>query len=182
MGRAKLLALWRDRPLIAWNIDAWRRAGVDAIVMTVHPDDPELAQTARSLGARVVVPAAAPADMKDSVRIALAHARTEFAPRDSDVWLLAPADLPELSSDVARQLLQAARQNPRKIIVPQHAGRRGHPVLFPWPLAAEVATLAENEGVDALLARHEIVTLEAGPACLAIDIDTPDDLARLQDR
>jgi molybdenum cofactor cytidylyltransferase len=182
MGRAKLLATWRAKPLVAWTIAAWQQSGVSAIVMTVHPDDAALAELARGLGVAVVVPAAPPAEMKDSVQLALDHAREKFAPSEHDVWLLAPADMPELSPDVCRQLLAAARENSGRIIVPQHAGRRGHPVLFPWPVAAEVATLGASEGVNALFARHKVQLLDCGPACLADDIDTPADLARLQDR
>jgi molybdenum cofactor cytidylyltransferase len=182
MGQAKLLQLWRAKPLIAWTIAAWQQSGVEAIVLTVHPDDAALAELARSLGAAVVVPELPPADMKDSVRIALGEVERRFAPTQCDVWLLAPADLPEMSPDVCRQLLAAAPAHPGRIIVPQHAGRRGHPVLFPWSLAAEVAALQADEGVNALLARHEVVVLEAGPACLADDIDTPDDLRRLRQR
>jgi CTP:molybdopterin cytidylyltransferase MocA len=55
-------------------------------------------------------------------------------------------------------------------------------VLFPWALAAEVAKLAPHAGVNALLSRHDVVALAGGPECLAADIDSPDDLARLQNR
>jgi molybdenum cofactor cytidylyltransferase len=182
MGRPKLLAQWRGQPLIAATIRAWQNSQVDVVVMVVEANNVELIEVSQRLGAELVVPAMPPAEMKDSVRIALAHVQAQFAPTAADVWLLAPADMPELSPAVALRLLDAAAQHPGQIIVPMHDGRRGHPVLFPWSLAAEVATLAAHEGVNALLHRHPCVTLDCGPACLAADIDSPDDLARLQDR
>lgn len=182
MGRPKLLAPWRGQPLIAATIRAWQTAAVEAVVVVVDAGDSDLIAATQQLGVELVLPAHRPAEMKDSVRIALEHVQTKLAPTAADVWLLAPADMPELSPAVARQLISAAAQHPGRIVVPVHDGRRGHPVLFPWTLAAEVATLAAHEGVSALVSRHEVVALECGAACLAADIDSPDDLARLQNR
>lgn len=59
-------------------------------------------------------------------------------------------------------------------MVPNHNGRRGHPVLFPWLLAAAVGQLREDQGVNALLERGPVVEV---PFDLprAADIDTPDE-------
>lgn len=57
--------------------------------------------------------------------------------------------------------------------------RRGHPVLFPWKLAAEVHRLGPNEGVSALLSRHEFFELEYPESSVLGDVDTPEDYERL---
>jgi molybdenum cofactor cytidylyltransferase len=78
--------------------------------------------------------------------------------------------------------MAAASERPGRIIVPCHQGRRGHPVLLPWSLAGEVAALGVGEGVNAILARHDVVEIACGPEAVAADIDTPADFRRLQDR
>ena len=64
------------------------------------------------------------------------------------------------------------------------AGRRGHPVLFPWPLAAEVDRLAGNEGLNTIVARHSVIEVEVGGAAPGAtpfaDLDTPEDYQRLR--
>ncbi|MBI2479659.1 MAG: hypothetical protein HYV60_13815, partial [Planctomycetia bacterium] len=63
---------------------------------------------------------------------------------------------------------------------PTSDGKRGHPVLFPWAVASSVATLAENEGVNALLERFPVRTLECSGPAIHGDLDTPDDYERLR--
>ena len=130
-------------------------------------------------GCRVVAPTFPLPEMKDSVAAGLAYVMAEFAPADNDVWLVAPADLPRLSSDVVSRLLNEGRLRPGQIMVPVCGGRRGHPVLFPWSLAAEVARLGPSEGINALLRAQAVCELASGPEALPRDCDTPADFLRL---
>ncbi len=175
MGRAKLLLPWGDGRLVDGVVNAWQAAGVDAVVAVVHADDRELAEHLRGRGVEVIVPEMPPPDMKDSVRIALEFVQTHWQPARADVWLLAPADMPALSPEVIRRVLTASVQHPGQIIIPKHAQRKGHPALFPWPLTGEVAQLAPDEGVNAIIARRPVVFIECGEAALPTDVDTPDD-------
>lgn len=160
-------------------IERWKLAGVDRIVVVVAPDDPRLATCCAAAGVEVVRPAQAPPEMKDSVRLALDHLRATAAPGDGDVWLLAPADSPRLPPTVVRRLLAASRREPDAIFVPSYGGRRGHPVLFPWRLAAEIGQLEAGEGVNALLRRHPVRELACEAAEVLDDLDTPQDYQRL---
>ncbi|MCA9269871.1 MAG: nucleotidyltransferase family protein [Planctomycetales bacterium] len=181
MGEPKLLLLWRGAPLVEHVIRAYQTAGIDKIVAVVHPEDETLAAVCRALGAEAVRPAHPPAEMKDSVRLALEFARGRWNPAADAVWLLAPADLPGLSPEVVFQLLAAADEQPDRILTPVHQGRTGHPALFPWSLAQEVATLSAGQGVNALVARHAPVPIECGPAAVCRDVDTPEDYQRLHE-
>jgi molybdenum cofactor cytidylyltransferase len=183
MGQPKLLLPWENTTVIEHTLAAWRASRVDVVVVVVHPDDRELAKRCRHAGATVVVPPQPPPEMKDSVACALEYLRGQQSPQSEDVWLLAPADVPRLSAAIVDRLLdeQARTGNRTEILVPVHDGRRGHPVLFPWPLADEVARLAEQEGVNALLDRHAVREVDCGPAGVPGDLDTPDDYRRLRD-
>lgn len=187
MGRPKLLLPWGDTTLIEHVLSVWRASRVDRVLVVVSPLDGQLAELAAAAGADVVRPETAPADMKASVQRALVYA-ARFAPQATDAWLVAPADMPGLKVETINALVDAyvasvrAADTPPRIWVPRHGARRGHPVLFPWSLAGEVAQLAPGEGLNALLARHEVAHLEAGAGALVEDLDTPDDYERLRPR
>jgi len=178
MGQDKLLLPWGDSTVIESLLAGWLASDVDEIVVVVRRDQTELQTLCRNV--TVVTPPIAPPEMKDSVLAALDHIRKAFAPADSDVWLLAPADMPQLNPAVVNELLAAHEPASPAIIVPTSDGKRGHPVLFPWAIASSVATLAENEGVNALLERFPVRTVECGGPAIHGDLDTPDDYERLR--
>jgi molybdenum cofactor cytidylyltransferase len=82
--------------------------------------------------------------------------------------------------DAHRALIDSNTGAESVIWAPAASGRRGHPVLFPWPLAAELDRLAANEGLNALLARHRVHTVEAEARTVLEDLDTPADYERLR--
>lgn len=182
MGRPKLLLPCGDETLIERVLRAWRASHVSSVVVTVHPEDHALATLCRDAGAEVVVPARPPREMKESIRLALQHAAEHCGAGPEDVWLLAPADMPELNASVIDRVLQAYDPRQPSILVPRHGGRRGHPVLFPWKLAAEVDHLGKDEGVNALLARHPIAEIDVEDEGVLEDLDTPEDHRRWQQR
>jgi molybdenum cofactor cytidylyltransferase len=186
MGRPKLLLPWGGQSIIEHVIGVWHASRVDRVIMVVHPLDKRLAEMGVAAGACVVRPAEAPAEMKDSVALALAEAALD-QPAATDAWLLAPADLPGLKAASIDRLLDAyasaqGRVAADTIFAASWQARSGHPVLFPWSLAGEVARLAPSEGLNALVARHPVEAIETGPDALADDLDTPEDYKRLRAR
>ena len=184
MGASKLLLPMEGGTMIEKTLAAWRNTQVDKIVVVVHPDHRELAAVCRSHGMEVVVPAMAPPEMKDSVQHGLKHIEENFRPTAVDAWLLAPADMPGISPRIIGALLAAFQLGPQCILVPTLAGKRGHPVLFPWSLAPEVFSLRAHEGLNVLRQRHECRevpcdSIEGAGAAAFADIDTPEDYRRL---
>jgi len=197
MGQAKLKMPWGAMTVVEQVVAAWRRSGVNHVVAVVRSGDAELARLCDQAGAIVVVPETPPPEMKDSVIAALDAIATRFEPRDDDAWLLAPADMPRLSSLVIDVLLDEhcpshpAILVPTTILGPTHLPqtnrppppdrgvKRGHPVLFPWPLAQDVARLGEDEGVNALLAREPVREVAVAEPSILDDLDTLDDYRRL---
>lgn len=184
MGRPKLLLPWGDdgRTLVEVVLAAWREGGVTHTAVTVHPDDVDLAAVCRAAGAEVVVPSQPPPDMKASIAAALGHIAELHAPTEADVWLVAPADLPRLAPSVIALLLQTYDPRHPAISRPMHAGRGGHPLLLPWSAATALSQIPDDRGLDWLLERLPCRAIEGGAACLAADVDTPDDYRRLHDR
>lgn len=182
MGQPKLLLSWQGEPLIAHFLRAWRATPVAAIVAIVRKDDEALAAACRKEGAIVVQPPLDPPDMKSSVLHGLEKLRQDFAPADEDYWLLAPADMPLLSSNSIQLVLDACRQHPGDIVVPQYDGRRGHPAAFPWSLARQVAQLPPEGGLNLLVRDGCVHEVRVSDGAVLVDVDTPEEYEQLTDR
>ena len=155
MGQAKLLLPLDGQPLVVHTIRAWQQSRVDHVLAVVRKDDAPLAAAVRSAQAMLIVPDRAPPDMKASVQAALHYIEEQLAPESADAFLVAPADMPRLSPGIINRLIEQHASDTSRMLAPTQAGRRGHPVLFPWPLAAEVHRLAPDEGLDAVVRRHD---------------------------
>ncbi|MBX3443193.1 MAG: nucleotidyltransferase family protein [Planctomyces sp.] len=181
MGRQKLLLpAGEGRTVIRALLDSLHGVVAETWVL-VRADDVELQRELQASDARVVAAEDNPPEMRDSVERLLREIERESAPTSEDAWLLIPADHPVLNRETLLALLREQESRPEAIHVPTHHGRRGHPTLFPWGLAAEVFTLPEGEGVNALLRRPAISLCEHAvddPAVLW-DLDTPEDYERL---
>src|SRR5262245_18997478 len=179
MGQPKLLLPLEGKPLVLHLLDAWRSSVVTSVTAVVRRDDEELAALLKGAGAEVVLPALPPRDMKASIQAALLHIQERHAPATFYAFLAAPADIPQLSPAIISALISHHNEQPGSILTPTLAGRRGHPVLFPWPLAEQVFALRADEGLNALTGRHPLIEV----ACDALvpagsqpfaDIDTPE--------
>lgn len=176
MGAQKLLLPWESHTVLENLLTSWKQSQVSEMVLVTRRSEEEVVQRAKASGALVVTPEVDPPEMKISVAHGLQFVRDHFFPTDTDVWLLAPADMPRLSARVVDQLLrEAASWKQQSILVPMIGEQRGHPVLFPWALADEVFSLSENEGINQLLKRHPVQMLPCDDPAILEDIDTPED-------
>jgi molybdenum cofactor cytidylyltransferase len=183
MGQPKLLMPIAGQPLILHALAAWRESRVTRTIVVVRPDDPPLAQLLRREAVEVVVPPVAPPDMKASIQFGIEHITALHRPLPGDSWLVAPADMPGLSPAMIRELLRVAAEEPERVLIPTLASKRGHPVLLPWFLAEQLATLASDEGLHSLIERNQPLLVPCDPFVdrnepAFADIDTPGDLAQ----
>jgi molybdenum cofactor cytidylyltransferase len=178
MGRPKLILPVWGVPLIARVVVALREGGADRVVVVApppgEPGGPEVARAAAGSGAEVVVPPETPDDMRASVELGLAYLARGLAP---SAILLTPGDVPELRPNAVARLIRAAGESPRRIIVPRLGTRRGHPILIPWRLAAEIPRLPTGLGVNALLGLwpDRVETLDLDDPGILGDLDTPEE-------
>jgi molybdopterin converting factor subunit 1 len=115
--------------------------------------------------------------MRQSVELGLEALERDVPP---ELVILCPGDAPGITPDLVASLLELAARRRDGIVIPCHEGRRGHPIVLPWGVAAEVRTLPADVGVNALVARHKDRVIERtvpDPGLIA-DLDTPEDLAR----
>ena len=183
MGQPKLLMPWGTTTVIQHVVATWQASQVDAVVVVARADDETLLGLLNATGAHVVTPPTAPPEMKHSVQYGLEYVQQKFTPTASDRWLLSPADTPTISIAHINTSLASSHEDPQsRILIPVYNGRRGHPVVFPWTMAKEVFELADDEGVNAIVHRHEVKECPISDGGVLEDMDTPEQYRRLRGR
>ncbi len=119
--------------------------------------------------------------MIDSIRIGLdAIHRAEAPQPDRPVGVLVvPADMPTIGAATCQRCMAAFADDPGRIVIATHAGRRGHPIIFPLSLRTAIDDL--TGGLNELPKRfpkrvHLVDTEDTGSIQ---DVDTPDDYRNL---
>lgn len=145
----------------------WRGLGLPCLAV-VSSDSPWRANLARQEGLPVL--SLPTTGMGDSLAAAVK------ATSGAAGWLVALGDMPFVQPATAHRMLE--RHQAERIVVPMHAGRRGHPVLFGRNFAAALAQLSGDEGAKRLLRQGSVLELEVADAGIQLDIDTPADLEK----
>lgn len=175
MGRPKLLLPLRGRPIVRWSVEGVA-AHVDEVVVVSGPDDAGLREALGGLPVRFTANPTPEAGQGTS----LAAGVRALGP-GTEATLIVLGDQPRVPADVVPALLAAWRRGGRPIVAPLYRGVRGTPVLFAASVFAELARLEGDAGARAVVAarpeRVELVPLDAPDPG---DVDTPEDLARLQ--
>ncbi len=183
MGRPKLSLPFGNRTVLECVLHALQQGGCDVTVVVLGTQAAPMEPLARQAGAHSCMLQEDTVDMRATIEVGLCWLQREFGPRDSDAWLLAPADFPTLEADVITALKSAYLANPGySIVVPTCGGLRGHPVLLSWRHAQGLLAHTPSEGLNGYLRLHGKQTLEVAiekPGVLA-DLDTPQDYERLR--
>jgi CTP:molybdopterin cytidylyltransferase MocA len=94
---------------------------------------------------------------------------------------LSPADLPFLSKESIRTVLSAVASldaGGSSLVVPTHAGRRGHPLLIPAALRSRLLSWPDSARLNQLFDEPDVTVhpLEGFDETILRDVDTPNDL------
>ncbi len=176
MGRTKQLLPLGDRPVIRRCVDALLAAGVPDIVVVAGREMDGIAGALCGLPVVVAKNDSPESDMAESARVGL----TSCDPRSSGV-LICLADHPLVMPITVTALLLEHGRSPDRIIIPCLAGRRGHPSLFPLPIARELfrgGTLRDIVQRDP----DRVILMETEDEGVLLDMDTPEDYERLKSK
>jgi molybdenum cofactor cytidylyltransferase len=162
-----------SKPLVASSYDAIRPICDDMVVVLGHAAD----EVAVALGERRFhrVESDPSAPMYESIRAGL-HAAHRIDPTATIV--LQPGDHPEVSAPTLELLTDSSLQWPDRVIIPQHAGRGGHPVLIPPEVVAILIETDCPAGLGQFWLEHPELChrVEVDDPSVLRDIDTPADL------
>ncbi|MFQ6004266.1 MAG: NTP transferase domain-containing protein [Woeseia sp.] len=95
----------------------------------------------------------------------------------ADAILILMADQPLITAGHLRCLKDAWTNDPDGVVASEYAGVRGPPVIFPARCFAGLTRLEGDSGARALLSDFPVTGIPFDDA--AVDIDTPEDLANL---
>jgi molybdenum cofactor cytidylyltransferase len=94
--------------------------------------------------------------------------------------LMTPVDLPRMSADTVRAVIEAYRRTGAPLVRPARAGKHGHPVLLDRTLFDPLRHLAPGAGADVVVRAHAATGVEvpSEDEGAFVDIDSPDDYLR----
>lgn len=175
-GAPKLIHSLRGTPVVRWSAEALT-AATDALLVVVPPDAAPLRQALSGVPARFIVNAEPDRGLGRSIACGV-----RALPPQADAVLIALADEPLLERAWIDAVLARYRSAVgAAIVAPVFRGTRRHPVLFHRGVFAELAALDGDRGARDVVERDATrVTLVEFDQPGTIDVDTPQDLARLE--
>ncbi len=162
----------RGRPLVAYALAAAIGSGCDPVVLVVG--DQRVGAVAGA-GVQVVTNPAPEEGIASSLRGALAALE---ARADVEAVVVGLADQPGVGAEAYRRLAAT----PAPLAYATYAGVRANPVRIGRELWAEASALHGDEGARALFRIHGGVAVPCDGTGSPDDVDTPEDLARLESR
>ena len=173
---SKPLLEWRGRPLLAWALDAAIASGLAPVLVTVGY---------RAADVRASLPASVEIldnpEWEEGIAASLRAVLTALAPRaEVTAVCVGLADQPRTGPEAYRRLA-AAHEAGAQFAVATYDGRRGNPVLLArslWPQAME---LRGDAGARQLMDTVPVTDVPCDGTGAADDVDTLEDLGRLQE-
>ncbi len=177
-AESKLHQPLAGQPVLAWTLNTLAQLKASAAVVVVAPEDRAAAEIARTAGFTPVVNPARAEGMGRSIASGVAA-----LPAGLHAVLIALGDMPNVQLKTCHALLAAfAAGDAARIVLPTYEGQRGHPVVFGADHFPALRALDGDTGARSILnaQAHAVLALAVTDPGVLMDIDTPDDLTRLE--
>lgn len=171
MGTSKALLDAGGRSFLAAVVGALTAGGCDPVLVVVGPGQDDEKRRATAAGALVLDNPEPGEGPITSVRLVLAA----LAP-DVDGVALCPVDHPLVRPETVARLVTEFRGTDAPVVLPVHAGSRGHPTLFRRPLFAELSDPGLDGGARTVVHRYleQASLVDVDDVGAVTDIDTPE--------
>ncbi len=187
----KQLADIGDRAMLAAVLDALDVSGVVGVIVVVNPLIRETIRTQRPETTRriYVVNDRPDSEMIESIQLGLQNIpRDPLSPSPSlplspSGCLICPGDHPCITPAAINECIEGFVQDPSRIVIASHAGRRGHPIVLPGDIVFDVLSWPPSRGLNEVRTLHadRVKIVEVDEPGILIDVDTPEDLQRARD-
>jgi molybdenum cofactor cytidylyltransferase len=175
MGVPKQLVEVQGKPLLLRTVEAALASPLWPVVVVLGANTEQIRPVLARLPVLITENAAWAEGMAASIRAGIATLQ-QFS-RHLDAALIALCDQPAFSVDTIAQLVGRQKTTGRSIVAARYAGRNGAPALFLHQHFATLASLTGEEGARALLNDEPDRIASVELPLLALDLDTPADLA-----
>ncbi len=174
MGQPKQLMDWHGMPFVRVVAETALAAGLSPVVVVSGQSHNGVEQALGGLPVTLVHNPGWMGGQGTSVSVGVKALPTSVG---SAVFLL--ADQPQVSRQVIERLVECHAVSLAPITAPEIGGKRANPVIFDRSLFVELAELSGEAGGRAVFARHPVSLLPWDDERLLMDVDTPEDYARL---
>jgi CTP:molybdopterin cytidylyltransferase MocA len=181
MGRPKALLDLDGETFLARTLRTLEAAGIDDVVIVTGAHDEEIRRACNGMalmpGVRIVTNPAYDQGQLSSILTGL----DALAPHHPDAALVALVDQPRVAAPTVVALVEAFHATRAPVVRPAFQGRHGHPVLFSAEVFDALRTAPRDEGAKSVVhaAGERVVTVPVDDEGVVLDIDTPEDYARL---
>lgn len=177
MGQPKQLLDWGGRPLVRVAAEAALAAHLSPVLVVLGSAQAEVAAALAGLPVQPVANPAYADGQSTSLRAGIAALPAECA-----AVLVLLGDQPFVTAAIINRLVTEWQAGNQPIVAPLYAGQRGNPVLFARSVFPELLAVAGDQGARAVLAKDpaRVRLVPFDDARPLVDIDTPEDYARLQ--
>jgi molybdenum cofactor cytidylyltransferase len=177
LGQAKQLLTFRDETLISRVVRAAAEAGCDPIVVVAGEIGDGIRQELDSTGATVVENAEWQRGLGTSIRRGV-----QEISESADAVVLLTCDQVLVDRSVIAQLIATQKKTGKRIVASSYANTLGVPALFGRSYFEALLALPDDSGAKSLIEERPddvaSIPFEDG----AIDIDTPEDFERLNEK
>jgi CTP:molybdopterin cytidylyltransferase MocA len=175
MGAFKPLLPFGGRTVIETCVVNLREAGAAPIIAVIGHRAAELRAVLDPLGVITALNHEAQSEMSVSIARGV-----ELVPGEAGAVIIALADQPAIPATTIRRVMEAHGANAR-LVVPEHGGRGGHPVLVDLSFREQLLHLDPQRGLRALFAAHrdEVRRVPVDSPYIARDMDTWQDYCAL---
>jgi molybdenum cofactor cytidylyltransferase len=178
LGQPKALVRIEGRTLVRRAAEAALGAGCAPLFVVVGALQEEIARELAGLGARLVPNPGHAEGIASSIRAGIAAAESSTPPCDGA--LLFVVDQPQVEAALLARMLDSFRQgSAAQAVACAYAGAVGVPALFPRAWFPALAALHGDRGARGVLEARRAELREVPFPEGGVDLDTPEDLARL---
>jgi molybdenum cofactor cytidylyltransferase len=173
-GGKKLLTPIEGEPLLDHTINALLEGGVAEVIVVVGKDG--RAELERDVNA-MLDPRVRVVENPDPARGMFSSIQEGVAQAQGDAILVMPGDMPFVSPETVRAVIEAYARQPA-IVSPRYGGKRGHPVALPGSLRDEIRAADPTGTLHEVIHAHSEIRTDidvADPGVIR-DVDRQEDL------
>lgn len=143
----------------------------DEVIAVVRPEDQKIKQALSLPGIQLVENPRAYEGMSTGIAAGIQ------ASSDADGWVIALADMPWVTPETIRLLVEALKHG-SEIVVPEYGGKRGNPVGFASKWKDALCSLSGDKGARELIKSHasEVMRISVNDEGVLRDIDVLEDI------